>query len=98
MQSLTVLSSGERVVPLKREDYMKPLTLADLKPGTVLISDKLDEVLSRRRLLVDDGTSTGQIMSVSDTGHIMIAGCKPEVMFNHYRNGWKVDRRALFNS
>lgn len=77
---------------------MKTVTLADIKPGTVLISDKENEVLSRRRLLVDDGTSSGQVMSVSDTGHIMIAGCKPDVIFRHYQNGWKVDRRALFNS
>lgn len=96
--SLTVKPAGENVVFKKREDYMKPLTIADIKAGTVLVSDKMDEVQSRRRLIVDDGTSSGQFMSVSETGYIMIAGCKPEVLFRHYQNGWKVDRRALFNS
>lgn len=95
---LTSIASAEKVVSHKREDYMKAITLADIKAGTVLVSDRPDEVQSRRRLIVDDGTSTGQFMSVSETGHIMIAACKPDVLFNHYRNGWKVDRRALFNS
>lgn len=90
MQTLTTIPQADSLPETAREDTMRPVKLTDMKAGTWLISDREDEVVSRRRLIVEVDRSL--VMSVSDTGHIMIAACKPETLFNHYTRGWRVEK------
>lgn len=93
MSALTLPNADAMVLSKRnREETMRAVKLSDIKAGTWLFSDRVDEVQSRRRLIVQDSPVTGKVLSVSDTGYIMIAACDPEVLFRHYAKGWKVEK------
>lgn len=65
-----------------------PITLADIKPGTWLIAEA--DVVGRRRMIAVD--QHGYLMTVSDTGHVMLDGMTIQQVFNNYKTGWRVQK------
>lgn len=87
MTALTALQGYENLSRSKREEAM-PITLGDIKPGIWLVAE--NDVVGRRRMIVVD--SRNKLMTVSNTGYVMLDDMTPQELYDRYKVGWRVEK------